>query len=363
MPRRPLRRGMVGLFRYRFCVVSELSPPVYKVGPLRNSGRLAVGEQHQVYFEETGNPDGVPLVVVHGGPGAGMSNASRGHVDPAHFRVICLDQRGAGRSVPTGLLTTNTTWHLVSDMEVLRHHLAIDRWIVCGGSWGATLALVYAISHPTVCAGLLLRSVPLGLRSEIDWWAEGIRRFFPEHWRRFAAHAETSGVDDLLPAYFALLTDEREHVRLAAAVEWHRYEGMCNTFMPSSPEKLATARARDLVASAQISAHYFLNAVFLEEGWILDNIQAIAHLPVAIIHGRYDIICPVESAFALHKALPHSTLAIVADAGHSSAEPQLSAALQSAIDGAKNWPTGPKAHPGGEVLNNSVSMENKEPVN
>jgi len=306
----------------------DLFPPL----DARRHGWLPVGDGHTLYWEECGNPDGVPVVFLHGGPGAGAAPDHRRFFDPAHYRIVVYDQRGAGRSQPFAETRANTTTHLVADLAHLRQYLAIDRWLLFGGSWGSTLALAYAQTYPETVTGLILRGVFLCRRREIDWFLHGMGRIFPEAWARFVDFLPEGERGDLLAGYHRRLMDPDPAVHLPAARSWSIYEGACSTLLPSPDTVAAFGSDRLALGLARIEAHYFLHDVFLPENALLDNIARLHGLPAAIIQGRYDIVCPPESAHALHHAWPGSTLTVVPDAGHAAMEPGLRRALVGATE-------------------------------
>jgi len=272
------------------------------------------------------------LLFLHGGPGAGSSPEHRRFFDPAFYRIVVFDQRGSGRSLPHGELRDNTTDHLVADMERLREQLAIDRWLVFGGSWGSTLALAYAEAHPARALGLVLRGIFLCRPSEIDWFLYGLRTIFPEAWRAFVAPLAPHERGDILAAYHRRLTDPSPAVHLPAARAWSVYEGSCSTLLPS-PETVSYF-AGDTVALglARIEAHYFIHRIFLPENALLDRIDRIRHVPAVIVQGRYDAVCPIVSADDLHQAWPEARYVVVPDAGHSAWEPGIRAELVRATE-------------------------------
>jgi proline iminopeptidase len=295
-------------------------------------GRLAADATHTLPWEESGNPHGVPVVFLHGGPGGGCSDKHRQFFDPAFYRIVLFDQRGAGQSTPVGELRDNTTAHLVADIERLREHLGIERWLVFGGSWGSTLALAYGEANPERCLGFVLRGVFLGRQSELDWFMRGMGEFQPEAWKRFAGFLPEIERGDLLGNYYRRLTDPDPAVHMPAAHAWSAYEGECSTLLPN-PELVGhfddDAAA---LALARIEAHYFVHHIFLPEGALLDGVHAIRHLPCRIVQGRYDLVCPPVSALALNAAWPEAELVIVPDAGHSAWEPGITNALIAATD-------------------------------
>jgi proline iminopeptidase len=294
--------------------------------------KLPLDGRHTMSFEQSGDPAGVPVVFLHGGPGAGCSPQHRRFFDAAAYRIIVYDQRGAGRSTPLGETIDNTTPLLIEDLETLRRHLSIERWLVFGGSWGSTLALAYAQAHPERCLGLVLRGIFLCRKSEIDWFLYGVRNFFPEAWREFAHFIPQRERKDLLTAYYWRLTDPDPAVHMPAARKWSIYEGSCSTLLPSA-ETLAHF-AGDVVALglARIEAHYFIHNIFLPENALLDNMHRIRDIPAVIVQGRYDAVCPVVSADELHAAWPEAEYIIVPDAGHSAFEPGIRAQLVQATE-------------------------------
>ncbi len=295
-------------------------------------GNLGLDSVHTMYWEQSGNPEGAPVLFLHGGPGAGASPAHRRFFDPAHYRIVIFDQRGAGRSTPLGELRENTTPHLVADIERLRGHLGIERWLVFGGSWGSTLALAYGEAHPERCAGFILRGVFLCRRSEIDWFLYGLRTLFPEAWRTFAEVIPAPERGDLLAAYYRRLADPDPAVHVPAARAWSTYEGICSTLLPS-PETVAHF-AGDVVSLglARMEAHYFSHGIFLPENALLENLHRLRHLPCVIVQGRYDAVCPIVTADEVRRAWPEAEYIVVADAGHSAWEPGISAELVRATE-------------------------------
>lgn len=301
-----------------------------------NAGMLTLDGRHRMYFEESGNPKGAPVLFLHGGPGAGAAPSHRRFFDPAHYRIVIFDQRGAGRSTPLGEITDNTTPLLVADIEKLREHLGIKQWLVFGGSWGSTLALAYAEFHPERCTGLILRGIFLCRKSEIDWFLYGLRNIFPEAWRAFSDPIPAAERGDLLTAYHRRLTDPDPAVHLPAARAWGIYEGSCSTLLPS-PETVAYF-AGDVVSLglARIEAHYFKHDIFLPENSLLANVDRIRKIPGVIVQGRYDAVCPIVSADDLHRVWPEAEYHIIPDAGHSAWEPGICAALVRACEKFKN---------------------------
>jgi proline iminopeptidase len=283
--------------------------------------------------EECGNPGGIPVLFVHGGPGGGCEPYHRQFFDPERYRIILFDQRGCGNSTPHGELAGNDTQALVRDMEFLRAHLGVERWLLFGGSWGSTLSLVYAQAHPQRVTGLVLRGVFLCRDRDIHWfYQEGASRLFPEYWEDYLAPIPVEERDDLVAAYHRRLTGADEVQRLLAAKAWSVWEGRTSTLLakPSLAEHFGEAHRA--LAMARIECHYFMHKSFLAENQILRDIDRIRHLPAIIVHGRYDVVCPVEQAWALHRAWPEAELLVSADAGHSAGEP----ATVDALVGATN---------------------------
>ncbi len=296
------------------------------------SGWLKLDPPHEMYWETSGNPQGVPVLFLHGGPGAGASPSHRRFFDPKFYRIIIFDQRGSGRSKPLGETHNNTTPHLIADIEQLREHLHIDAWCLFGGSWGSTLALAYAQAHPHRCTALVLRGIFLSGKSEIDWFLYGMRLFFPEAWQAFAGFVAENERHDLLAAYSRRLNDDDPKIRIEAARHWSTYEGACSTLLASAPTMAHFADEHVALGLARIEAHYFASGSFLEENQLLSGINRMRHLPGAIVQGRYDMVCPIATANALHAAWPEAEYVIVADAGHSAFEPGIRAQLVAAME-------------------------------
>ncbi len=296
------------------------------------TGLLPLSAGHVMYWEQVGNPRGQPALFLHGGPGAGAGAIHRRFFDPAHWRVVIFDQRGAGRSRPLGELRDNTTPHLVADIEALRRFLGIEKWLLFGGSWGSTLALAYAQAHPERVTGCVLRGVFLGRPAEVEWFLYGLRRIFPDAWAAFAEHVPEAERGDLLDAYLKRLCDPDPAIHQPAARAWSLYEGSCSTLLPS-PETVASfAQDRSALGLARIEAHYFKHDLFLRLGGLLAGMAEIGHIPAEIIQGRYDMVCPCDTAFDLAAAWPRARLTMVPDAGHSALEPGVRTALVSAVE-------------------------------
>lgn len=293
------------------------------------TGMLALDGRHVMYWEQSGNPQGLAVVFLHGGPGAGATPQHRRFFDPRRYRIIIFEQRGAGRSTPLGELTDNTTPHLVADMERLRVHLGIESWLVFGGSWGSTLALAYGEAHPERCLGFILRGVFLCRAREIDWFVHGMGTLFPEAWRRFRDFLPEGERGDLLANYYRRLADPDPAVHMAAAQSWAGYEGACSTLRPSPDMAGVYARSPNTLSLARLEAHYLSHGGFLSDNQLLDHIGRIAHLPCAIVQGRYDAVCPIVTADAVVQAWPGVEYDVVM-AGHSAAEPATAAGLVKA---------------------------------
>jgi proline iminopeptidase len=301
-----------------------------------HTGRLKVSPVHEIYFEESGNPKGKPVVFLHGGPGGGTEAKHRRYFDPAVYRIVLLDQRGCGRSTPFASLEDNTTWHLVSDIEAVRVELGIDRWQVFGGSWGSTLALAYAETHPERVTELVLRGIFMLRREEIRWfYQEGASWLFPDAWETYLAHIPAAERGDMLHAYYKRLTSSDKAVQLAAAKVWSVWEGSTSCLIPNAELIARTAGDDFALAFARIEAHYFVNDGWLTEGRELlapANIAKLRAIPGVIVQGRYDVVCPAKSAWDLHRAWPEAELRIVADAGHAASEPGIVHELVRATD-------------------------------
>ncbi|MDE0780993.1 MAG: prolyl aminopeptidase [Alphaproteobacteria bacterium] len=299
---------------------------------LRKSGRIALDNGHEMYWEETGRGDGVPVVFLHGGPGAGTMPVHRRFFDPNYFRIILYDQRGAGRSTPHASVVANTTSYLISDLEVLRSHLSVDQWHLFGGSWGSTLALAYAQAHPDHCLSLTLRGVFTCSTREVDWFLNGMGRIFPHAWREFAEFIPAGERSDLLEAYRARLNNPDRAIHMPAARAWSTYEARCSTLKPNPNALRSISRPQAMLALARIEAHYLANQAFLEPDQLIDGVEKMRHLPGAIVHGRYDMICPIETADRLARAWPEAEFTIVPDSGHSALESGTRSALLGVVE-------------------------------
>ncbi|MFN3545617.1 MAG: prolyl aminopeptidase [Thiobacillus sp.] len=308
--------------------LSALYPPIEPYA----AGMLETGGVHRIYWETSGNPQGLPVLFVHGGPGAGTTPAQRRFFDPARYRIVLFDQRGCGRSTPHGELSDNTTPHLIADMEALRTLLGVDRWLVFGGSWGSTLALAYAEAHPERCLGLVLRGIFLCRKSEIDWFLYGIRAFFPEAQRQLAGFIPEAERGDLLGAYHRRLIDPDPAVHQPAAFHWATFEAACSTLLPNPELVAAFGSDKTALSLSRIEAQYFVHDIFLPDNSLLANVDRIRHLPGIIVQGRYDAVCPIVTADELARSWSEARYVIVPDAGHSAFEPGIARELVAACD-------------------------------
>lgn len=302
-----------------------LYPPIHPY----NEFTLAVDSPHQLYVEECGNPDGIPILYLHGGPGTGCTSDNRRFFDPNIYRIILFDQRGCGRSTPHIELQKNNTQELVKDIEKIREYLQIDQWILFGGSWGSTLGLVYAQTHPAQVLGLVLRGVFLNRHEDIQWLfgGAGANRIFPEYWEEFLSIVPDNLRHNPIVAYYEMLTGEDEVTRMAAAKNWSSWEGNCATLEPSKHVLDYLKNPHTALGLACIECHYFINNCFLEPNQILRNIEKIEDIPAIIVHGRYDSVCTMDNSWELNKVWSNSDLIIVRDAGHSAYEPGIIDAL------------------------------------
>ena len=294
---------------------------------------MAVDSPHVLYIEECGNPEGLPVVFVHGGPGGGCTTDNRRYFDPARYRIILFDQRGCGRSTPHAELAGNTTQALVADMEQIRETLGIDKWLVFGGSWGSTLSLVYAETHPERVLGLVLRGIFLVTPAELHWfYQDGIQHIFPDHFEEFVAPIPEAERANLMHAFYQRLTSEDLAVRREAAEAWSLFEARCSTLLPSETVVDHFSEPDVAMAIARIECHYFVNDCFLEDDQIIRDAGRLRQIPGVIVQGRYDVVCPAFSAWRLHKAWPEAEFHMIPDAGHASSEPGTRSALVEATD-------------------------------
>ncbi len=299
-----------------------------------DTGRLKVSPIHELYYEQCGDPNGQPVVFLHGGPGGGLIPDYRRFFNPQAYRIVLFDQRGSGQSTPHACLEENTTWHLVADIERLREQLGIDSWVVFGGSWGSTLSLAYAETHPERVKGLILRGIFLCRPSEIRWfYQEGAGAIFPDVWEQYLNLIPEAERGDMLSAYHRRLTSDIESVRLAAARAWSVWEGSTSKLFPDQQLIEHSGEAHFALALARIECHYFMNnCFFATDNYLIENVDKIRHIPGVIVQGRYDVVCPITSAWDLHRAWPEAELNIIPDAGHSAMEPGIASALVEAAD-------------------------------
>ena len=310
-----------------------------------NTNWLKTDDLHEIYYEESGNPSGKPIVFLHGGPGSGCNPGQRRFFDPTHYRIILLDQRGCGRSRPQGSLTNNTTSDLVNDLEALRYHLNIETWHVFGGSWGSTLALAYATQHPQQVISLTLRGIFLSRTSELNWFLGDIQHFYPEVWQTLLDYLPINEQDDVLTAFEKRIASDDLSISHPAAIAWNNYEGSIMRLDPATAKAAAstkptikqtaatlkTIRMAD-VARAQVQIHYVRNLCFIDGESILEATKKLSNIPTAIVQGRYDMVCPPQTSWLLSKAMPHAEYTVVQDAGHSAMEPGVISALVSATE-------------------------------
>ncbi len=308
----------------------DLYPPIEPY----HQGKLKVSALHTIHYEESGNPEGKPVIFLHGGPGGGISSIYRQYFDPQLWRIIIFDQRGCGQSTPYAELKENTTWDLVRDIEQLREHLDVVKWVVFGGSWGSTLALAYSQTHPDSCKGLILRGIFMLRSSEIRWfYQEGANQIYPDAWQEYLKPIPPAERNDLLSAYYQRLTSQDRSVRLEAARAWSVWEASTSKLIPSVASKEAFGQGEFAEAFARIECHYFVNQGFFEgENQLLENIPRIRHLPGVIVQGRYDVVCPMITAWELHQAWQEAEFIVINDAGHSVSEPGIKDALIRASD-------------------------------
>ncbi len=311
---------------------NNLHTPLFPEIKPYNNGLLPLDDIHTMYWEQSGNPNGLPVLFLHGGPGAGSSPTHRRLFDPKRYRIIIFDQRGAGKSTPLGEIRNNTTPHLINDIETLRQHLKIKKWVIFGGSWGSTLALAYGEAHPESCLSFILRGIFLCRKKEIDWFLYGLRNLFPEAWADFVAPLSTPERSDILTNYYQRLLNPDPEIHMLAARTWSTYEGSCSTLLPSP--KTVNYFSGDVVALglARMEAHYFSHNIFLPENSLLENVHKLHDIPATIVQGRYDAVCPIVSADDLHHAWPQAEYIIINDAGHSVWEPGIQTAIIRATE-------------------------------
>jgi proline iminopeptidase len=316
-------------------IAMDVYSTIYQLYPYIEAyakGVLDLDGHHKMYWEVSGNPDGLPVVFLHGGPGAGASPSHRRFFDPEHYKIIIFDQRGSGRSEPFADITDNTTQHLVADLETLRQHLRVETWLIFGGSWGSSLALAYGLAHPDRVAGFVLRGLFLCTQKELAWFFDGIQTVFPEKWRDFKNYLPKNEQNDLLHAYHERLVSLDEAIHQPAARVWGHFEEACSTLLPSSRSLAGLDSGHVPLALARIESHYFVNNFFLPDNYFFENIDKISHIPAVIVQGRYDMICPIVTADKLVQDWSKAKLVIVPDAGHSAMEPAVRSALISATE-------------------------------
>ena len=300
-----------------------------------SSGYLAVEEPHEIWWSQSGNPDGVPVLYIHGGPGAGCSPQANRFFDPDYYRIILFDQRGSGRSTPPACLENNTTDDLIGDIEQLRQHLSIDQWHVFGGSWGATLALSYTAEKSKRVLSMVLRGIFLLEQDGIDWLLYHNKNVFPEAWEQFVSIIPEDRHDDLLEAYYERLTSDDKKIQMEAAINWSLYESACASLIPNYEIVTTDEQRAQALSISAIECHYFRNQLISKEDSLLNKIDKFRHIPSVIVQGRYDMICPIQSAHRLHNAWPEADFIVVPDAGHSANEPAIRSRLIEATENMK----------------------------
>lgn len=310
--------------------MTTLFPPIEPY----NHGWLSVGDGHEIYYEESGNPTGKPCLFVHGGPGGGASPAARQFFDPDKYRIVLFDQRGCGRSKPHASIEANTTWHLIDDIELIRKTLGIDRWLVFGGSWGSTLSLAYAQSHPERVTELVLRGIFLLRAQELQWFYQhGASELYPDAWQHYLAPIPDAERHNLISAFHSRLTSEDPEVRLSAARAWSVWEASTSFLIQNEDFMAQLDEPEAALAMARIECHYFVNGGFFESpNQILEAVDSIRHIPCVIVQGRYDVVCPPTTAWDLHEAWPEADFKLIANAGHSAFDPANAAALIEATN-------------------------------
>ena len=310
--------------------MASLYPPIEPF----DSGMLKVSDIHEIYYERVGNPDGIPAVFLHGGPGGGLIPLYRQFFDPKAYHLILFDQRGAGRSTPHAELEENTTWDLVKDIEALREKFRVEKWYVFGGSWGSTLSLAYAETHPDRCLGLILRGIFLTRRRELQWFYQyGASEIFADFWERYRDEIPEAERGDFMTAYYKRLTSDDEATRLSAARAWAVWEGSTSKLYPDENLMNHWEGEHEALSLARIECHYFMNnSFFPTENYLIENVGKIRHIPTVIVQGRYDVVCPMTSAWELHKAFPEAEFVLCDDSGHSISEKGISSALVDATN-------------------------------
>ncbi|HEY8118299.1 MAG TPA: prolyl aminopeptidase [Methylophilaceae bacterium] len=317
-----------------------MTDPIYNLYPEiepYQSGWLNTSETHQIYYEQSGNPTGQAVVFLHGGPGSGCNPNQRRFFDPAHYRIILFDQRGCGRSKPLGCIEENSTQELVSDIEALRIHLNIEKWLIFGGSWGSTLAIAYALAHTSKVTGLILRGIFLSRPTELNWFLHEVQYFYPEAWERLVEFIEPSERVDILKAYSKRIFSEDKAINISAAIHWNAYESGIMTLRPSTGKNSNPVSDEIQLARARVQLHYILNACFVSGRDLLKEVAVLGQIPTTIIQGRYDMVCPPITAWELKRAMPHASIQMIDDAGHSAMEPGTTSALVEATEKFKRF--------------------------
>lgn len=312
-----------------------MSSPTYNLFPelaTFRSEMLNISEIHTIYYEECGNPEGYPVVFLHGGPGSGCNPSQRRFFDPSFYRIILLDQRGCGRSTPSGCIDANNTDALVNDIETLKLHLNIKEWLVFGGSWGSTLALAYAIAHPSSVTGLILRGIFLSRQSELDWFLGEVKHFYPDSWEKLLSFIPENERSNPLQAYGTRVFSEDIEIAGPAATEWNAYESSIMSLLPRTSSAPNTTAVDIEVARARVQIHYILNECFVGHRNLIAESKALSAIPTTIIQGRYDMVCPPISAWELKNVMPHAKFLMIADAGHSAMEAGVTSALVEATE-------------------------------
>lgn len=306
---------------------------LYPIIKSNSEAYLSVDDIHDVYIEESGSPEGIPVLFIHGGPGAGCSSDDRRFFNPEKYRIILFDQRGSGRSRPHAELARNTTQHLIDDIEKIREHFGIKQWVLFGGSWGSTLALLYAQAYPSRVKGMILRGIFLCRHSDLQWfYQEGASYVFPDYWQKFIQPIRADKRDNYIAAYYELLTSGNELAKMNAAKQWSLWEGSCATLHPNKEVVDHFSHPHMALSLARIEAHYFVNDAFIDENQIIRHIDKLKGIPATIVHGRYDMVCPLDNAWTLQQHWPDAQLHIIRDAGHASREPSIMNALVKATD-------------------------------
>jgi len=313
----------------------DVSSTIYQLYPeieVHSKGMLDLDGHHHMYWEISGNPKGFPVVFLHGGPGAGASASHRRFFDPEYYKIIIFDQRGSGRSKPFADISENTTQHLIYDMETLRKHLGIESWLIFGGSWGSSLALAYGISYPERVKGFILRGLFLCTQRELNWFLNDIQMVFPEYWAEFYNYIPKAERNNLLQSYYKRLVSSDATIHEPAARAWGQFEGSCSTLLPSDRSRVAGNSGRILLALARIEVHYFLNDFFLSDDYFYRHIDIISQIPATVVQGRYDMICPIITAYDFVELWSEAKLIVVPDAGHSAMELGIRSALVAATE-------------------------------